>query len=67
MKSLGICFFFVDDTILVDKTRCRVNVKLEVWRDALESKRFRLSRSKAEYIKCKFSKRRNKEFKMNGL
>ena len=67
MKSLGICFFFVDDTILVDKTRCRVNVKLEVWRDALESKGFMLSRSKVEYIKCKFSKRRNKEFKMNGL
>ena len=34
MKSLGVCFY----TVLVDKTRCGVNIKLEIWRDALEYK-----------------------------
>ena len=38
------------------ETRFRVNVKLEIWRDALESKNFGLSRTKTKYIECKFSK-----------
>ena len=29
--------------------------KLEVWRRTLESKGFRLSRSKTEYLECKFN------------
>ncbi|KAG5614625.1 hypothetical protein H5410_014449, partial [Solanum commersonii] len=33
----------------------RVNARLEVWRQALESKGFRLSRTKTEYLRCKFS------------
>jgi len=33
-----------------------VNAKLEVWRQTLESRGFRLSRAKTEYMKCKFSK-----------
>ncbi|KAG5576666.1 hypothetical protein H5410_056800, partial [Solanum commersonii] len=32
-----------------------VNARLEVWRQALESKGFRLSRTKTEYLRCKFS------------
>jgi len=32
-----------------------VNDKLEVWRQTLESKGFRLSRSKTEYLECKFN------------
>ena len=32
-----------------------VNDKLEVWRRTLESKGFRLSRSKTEYLECKFN------------
>ena len=31
---------FVDDIILVDKTRSRVNSKLKIWWGALESKGF---------------------------
>ena len=32
---------------------------LEVWREALESKGFKISRTKTEYIKYNFSKNRN--------
>ncbi len=37
---------FVNDIVLVDQTRCRVYAKLEIWKDALESKGFRLNTSK---------------------
>ena len=33
---------FVDDIILMNEIRNRVYAKLEIWRDALESKDFRL-------------------------
>ena len=55
MKSFNVCFF-VDDTVLVDETRHGANTKLEIWRDALESKGFRQSMTKIEYVECKFSK-----------
>ena len=45
------CMLFADDILLVDKTREGVQEKLELWRSTLESKGFRLSRSKTEYIK----------------
>ena len=32
-----------------------VNAKLNIWREVLESKGLRLSRSKTKYIECKFS------------
>ena len=51
--------FFVDDIVLVDETRKRVNTKLEIWRKALESKGFRISRIKTEYMECKFSNSNN--------
>ena len=47
---------FVDDLVLVDETRDGVNVKLELWRQTLESRGFRLNRAKTEYMECKFSK-----------
>jgi len=31
------CLLFVDDIVLVDETRARVNVKLELWRQTLKS------------------------------
>ncbi|KAF3645510.1 putative pre-mRNA-processing factor 6-like [Capsicum annuum] len=46
---------FADDVVLIDETRGGVNDKLEVWRQTLESKGFRLSRSKTEYLECKFN------------
>ena len=33
------------------EARCGVDAKLEIWRDALEFKGFRLSMSKTEYMK----------------
>ena len=48
---------FADDIVLLDETR-GVNAKLELWRKTLETKKFRLSRCKTEYMECKFSQRR---------
>ena len=47
---------FTDDIVLLDETRAGVNAKLELWRQTLESRGFRLSRTKIKYIECKFSK-----------
>jgi len=47
---------FADDIVLVDETGPEVNAKLELWRQTLESRGFRLSRTKTEYMECKFSK-----------
>nr|XP_009766556.1 PREDICTED: uncharacterized protein LOC104217909 [Nicotiana sylvestris]XP_016446357.1 PREDICTED: uncharacterized protein LOC107771493 [Nicotiana tabacum] len=49
------CMLFTDDIVLIDETRCGVNASLDVWRQTLESKSFKLSRTKIEYLKCKFS------------
>ena len=57
MISLGV--FIADDVVLVDKSRARVNRKLELWRRMLESKGFRLSRTKTEYMMCDFSATRH--------
>ncbi|XP_019255179.1 PREDICTED: uncharacterized protein LOC109233771 [Nicotiana attenuata] len=46
---------FADDIVLIDETRVGVNERLEVWRQTLESKGFKLSRAKTEYLECKFS------------
>ena len=48
------CMLFVNDVVLVDKSRTGVNQKLELWRKTLESKGFRLSRTKTEYMRCDF-------------
>ncbi|ONM53611.1 Retrovirus-related Pol polyprotein LINE-1 [Zea mays] len=49
------CMFFADDVVLIEKSRSGVSQKLELWRQTLEAKGFRLSRSKTEYMKCDFS------------
>jgi len=46
---------FADGIVLIDETREGVNTKLERWRDSLEAKCFKLSRSKTEYLHCCFS------------
>ena len=48
---------------MVNKPKNRVNVKLEVWRDALEFKDLRLSWTKIEYMKYNLVKL---EIKMNN-
>ena len=47
------CMLFADDVVLVDESRTGVNQKLELWRETLESKGFRL-RTKTEYMRCDF-------------
>lgn len=41
--------------ILIDETARGVSAKLGTWKQALESKGFRISRSKTEYLECRFS------------
>ena len=50
---------FADDVVLVDESRAGVNWKLELWRRTLESKGFRLSRTKTKYMMCDFSASRH--------
>ncbi|XP_070049343.1 uncharacterized protein [Nicotiana tomentosiformis] len=49
------CMLFADDIVLIDEMRGDVNKRLEVWRQVVESKGFKLSRTKTEYLECKFS------------
>jgi hypothetical protein len=46
---------FVDDVVLIDENRIGANQKLELWRQTLESKGFRLIMTKTEYMRCQFS------------
>ncbi|WVZ58983.1 hypothetical protein U9M48_009193 [Paspalum notatum var. saurae] len=52
------CMLFADDVVLVDESQAGVNRKLELWRQTLESKGFRISRSKTEYMRCDFGSAR---------
>ncbi|KAL5155233.1 LINE-1 retrotransposable element ORF2 protein [Glycine soja] len=52
------CMFFADDIVLLGESREELNERLETWRRALETHGFRLSRSKSEYMECKFNKSR---------
>ena len=48
------CMLFADDVVLVDESQAGVNRKVELWRQTLESKGFRVSRIKTEYMRCDF-------------
>jgi hypothetical protein len=43
---------FADDVVLVDESWEGVNRKLELWHQTLESKGFRISMTKIEYMRC---------------
>jgi hypothetical protein len=45
----------LDDVVMVDESRTGVDQKFELWRRTLETKDFRLSWSKIEYMKCDFN------------
>nr|XP_009775659.1 PREDICTED: uncharacterized protein LOC104225533 [Nicotiana sylvestris] len=49
------CMLFADDIVLIDETRGGVNERPEVLRHTLESKGFKLSRTKTGYLKGKFA------------
>nr|XP_033511746.1 uncharacterized protein LOC117276532 [Nicotiana tomentosiformis] len=44
------CMLFADDIVLIYETRGGVNEKLDVWRQTLESKGFKLSRTKTKHL-----------------
>jgi len=46
---------FADDIVLIDEISAGLRDKLEQCRHTLESRGFRLSRSKTQYLKCEFS------------
>ena len=48
------CMLFADDVVLVDESQAGVNRKLELWLQILESKGFRISKTKTEYMRCDF-------------
>lgn len=54
-KEVSWYMLFADGIVLIDETRGGVNDRLKVWRQTLESKGFRLSRTISEYLECKFS------------
>lgn len=49
-KIIPKCMFFVDDLVLIEKSRKAINSKLELWGQSLEIKGFHLSKSKTKYI-----------------
>ena len=55
------CMLFADDVVLIDESHRGINDKLEVWRQNLEAKGFRLSRTKTEYLEYKFSELRQED------
>jgi len=48
------CMLFANDIVFIDKTKNGANNKLERLRHILESRGFRLSRSKTKYLHCGF-------------
>jgi Reverse transcriptase (RNA-dependent DNA polymerase) len=51
-ENIHWCMLFADDVVLIDESMIGVNQKLKLWRQTLESKGFRLSRTKTEYMRC---------------
>lgn len=44
------CVLFADDIVLLDETRAELNYKLELWREVLVSKGFKLSKISANLV-----------------
>ena len=66
------CMLFADDIVLIGESPEEMNGRLEEWREALESKGLRISRSKTEYIEYDFGEREHRgnrerlEIKLSG-
>ena len=54
-KTVPWCMLFADDIVLVVETKEETNSKLEEWREALESKGLRISRTKTKHLRCNFN------------
>ena len=44
--DISWCIIYIDDIVLIDETKYGANTKLEVWKEVLESKGFKISRAK---------------------
>lgn len=53
----GTLVLFIDDIVLIDKSKDVLNVKLERWWEALVSKGLKISCTKLECINCNFSRK----------
>nr|GEX96566.1 hypothetical protein [Tanacetum cinerariifolium] len=55
-EDIPWCMIFVDDSMLIVESAKGLNNRLESWRKALEDNGLRVSREKAEYLRCDFSR-----------
>jgi hypothetical protein len=53
-KDIPWCMLFANDVVLVDDSGMGINKKLELWRQTLELKGYRLSKTKTDYMRCSF-------------
>ena len=53
-EEIPKCMLFADDIVILGESKVEINWKLELWRRTLESKGFRISRDKTEYMHCSF-------------
>ena len=53
-ETVPWCMLFADDIVLVAETKDEASNKLDEWREALEGKGLRISRTKTEYLRCDF-------------
>ncbi|KAK9166492.1 hypothetical protein Scep_001683 [Stephania cephalantha] len=60
-EDIPWCMLFADDIVLVDETKDGVNRKLELWINTLESKGFKLCRTKIEYMHYEFRNTRHRD------
>lgn len=54
-RDVSWCMLFADDIVLIDKMCRGINHRLKDRRQTIESNGFRLSRTKTEYLECKFN------------
>ncbi|KAK4324260.1 hypothetical protein Pmani_005100 [Petrolisthes manimaculis] len=61
------CFLYADDVILLAKSKKALQRKLEHWREALESRGLRISRSKTEYMTTDTDGDQEESIQMDGI
>lgn len=66
-EYIPCCMLFANDVGLIDHTRERVQVKLELWWKALEDKHLNLIRTKIESMEYKFKDRSTDQDKIMAI